>query len=221
VKGLGPQGNTQAAAHVLDMRPVLNDTWRERAMLRQAIDDVGGGQHLFEGQAHSSRQTATEINALEDQGNMQFGLIGAWVGMNLKAQVLRRQFGLSQRFMHDEQLMRVTGEQDRRVLVSARDIQDGVDFILDEGVHGPWGFAQAGVIERALELATRSESFSAWIKPREAFGEWLESLGLPNADRLLFTEEEMQQQQQQTAGLQALVGQLAQQPAGGAGQPAA
>jgi hypothetical protein len=128
-------------------------------------------------------------------------MLAAWFNMVYKAEYLERSMGLTQRYMTEEQIVRITGEDDTNVIVSAMDLQANVELVLDVGLWGPWGQLQAGVLTQGMQFA-QSPAFEPWVKPREFFGDFLEHMGAPNADRYLWTTEEMESRQREQFGQQ-------------------
>lgn len=220
VRGLGPDKPVANAAVRFDTKTNLQQVWAERAAKRNILDELFTSTPLFEGMPHSSRQTAEEISTLRNEGNVQFGLLSAWQNLCLKSEVIERTWGIIQRYMTDEQIIRITGEEDTAVIVSARDLQIDGDIVLDVGVFGPWGLAQAQVLAQSLQFMS-AEPFAAWVRPREFFGDFLEHAGVPNADRYLFTTEQMEARQRETFDQQLQLLKLqAANGGGGGGAPA-
>ena len=196
VRGFGtdkPIGNAIAR---FDTAPSMHNVWQERAAKRATIDELFGATPLFEGMPHSSRQSATEINTLQTEGGMQHGMLTAWFNMVYKSEYLERSMGLTQRYMTEEQVVRITGDAEQSVIVSAMDLQADVELVLDVGLWGPWGQLQAGVLTQSMQFA-QQPAFEPWVKPREFFGDFLEHMGAPNADRYLWTTEEMEARQRE------------------------
>lgn len=204
VRGFGTDKPISNAIARFDTQPYMGNVWQERSGKRAQLDELFGAPPLFEGMPHSSRQSATEIAALQQEGGMSYGMLSAWFNMVYKAEWAERAYGLTQRYMTEEQAVRITGEQDQTVIVSALDLQPDIDIILDVGLFGPWGQLQAGITSQALQL-TGQEPFASWVKPRELFGDFLEHMGAPNADRYLWTTEEMEARQRELFGQQMAV----------------
>ena len=204
VRGFGTDKPISNAIARFDTQPSMHNVWQERAAKRATIDELFGATPLFEGMPHSSRQTAQEISTLQQEGGMQHGILGTWFNLTYKSEYLERSMGLTQRYMTEEQVVRVTGEEDQSVIVSAMDLQANVELILDVGLWGPWGQLQAGALTQSMQMA-QLPAFESWVKPREFFGDFIEYMGAPNADRYLWTTEEMESRQRELFGQQMAV----------------
>jgi hypothetical protein len=192
--------SVQDAVQILPRKPVMPDAYQEDAYRQNQAEDIAAANDVMRGQGSSSRQTATEIERLLQQGNARHALQVVYLEYTFKKELLARTWELLRMRMTKQQRVAL-GEEYAEVDLSH--IQEPIDIVVGGGIFGMSKAARVAMDQELVSLL-QIPQFAAISRPDAIFRQLLMDRGWRSPERFILTPAEIQAQQQRALIAQML-----------------
>lgn len=209
------QQDVQTAFRVLDRRPVMPEAYRESAVKQDQIQRTTGATAAQQGGDTPSRETATSFAGRVTLGNERFRLATMYQNLTFKQQLLSRMWGLLQKNLPQERLIRIVGS-DYQVPIDISMIQDDIDIDIETDVLDIDNQARMQGLSFLLQTTLGSPDVLARTKLEPLLRDTYEAFLNKDGRKYVYSDEEMQQRAMAQAQAALYVGALA---GGGQGLP--
>jgi len=181
--------DVRTAFATLERRPVLPESYRESDQKRTQIERVTGATAINQGQTPADRETATSVGARVQLGSERFRLAVMWQNITFKRELLKRMFGMYQRNMPPDRLIRIVGT-DYKVPIGIDMLQDDIDINIDSDVFD----VDQGGKQQAIALfmqAAANPAFAQWWRTEELLRDAVEVYMNKDGRRYVKSPEEV------------------------------
>ncbi len=207
--------DVRTAFAVLERRPVLPESYREEAISMDRIQRITGATAIQQGAQAGDRETATSVGARVQLGSERFRLAVMWQNMTFKRQLLKRMFGLYQRHLPPDRLVRIVGT-DYQVPIDISMIQDDVDIDIDADIYDVDGPLKQQTLAQLMSVAG-VPPFAQWLRPEVLLRDTIETAMNKDGRKYVKSAEEVaaEAQAQAFAAMAAIAAQGGQSGEGG------
>jgi hypothetical protein len=186
--------DVRTAFATLDRRPVMPESYRESDQKRSQIERTTGATAINQGASSADRETATSVGARVQLGGERFRLAVMWQNMTFKRELLKRMFGLYQRNMPPNRLVRIIGT-DYQMPIDISMIQDDIDINIDADVYDIDSSAKQQAMGLFLQSAA-NPAFAQWWRTEELLRDAVEAYTNKDGRRYVKSQEEVAAQAQ-------------------------